>query len=62
MNTTASRNTKQVDSWPRKVTIGRGAFAQTVTVYRRKTPLCNFAYMVANYADGKRSFNGVARG
>ena len=42
--------------WPRKVTIGR----ESVTVYRRKTPLGNFSFMVANYADGKRRFDSYA--
>ncbi len=54
MKATASRKLKQDESWPRKVTIGR----ESVTVYRRKTPLGNFAYMVANWtrrgADGKK--------
>jgi len=54
MKPTASRTPKQDETtWPRKVTVGR----QAVTVYRRKTPLGNFAYMVANYADGKRRFD-----
>ncbi len=53
MKPTPSRKLKQGESWPRKVTIGR----ETVSVYRRKTPLGNFAYMVANYADGKRRFD-----
>jgi integrase len=60
MKTTASRNTNQVESWPHKVTVGRGASAQTVTVYRRKTPLGNFAYMVANYSGEKRRFDSYA--
>ncbi len=61
MNTTASHNTKQDEiKWPRAVTVGRGASAQTVTVYRRKTPLGNFSFMVANYADGKRRFDSYA--
>jgi len=56
MNATASRKPKQDESWPRKVTIGR----ESVTVYRRKTPLGNFSFMVANYADGKRRFDSYA--
>jgi len=31
-----------------------------VTVYRRKTPSGNFAFMVANYADGERRFDSYA--
>jgi len=50
MKTTSSRKAKQGESWPRKVQPGRAI----VTVYRRKTPSGNFAYMVANYADGNR--------
>jgi integrase len=53
MKATASRKPKQSESWPRKVTVGR----ESVTVYRRKTPLGNFSFMVANYADGKRRFD-----
>ncbi|MGA9874668.1 MAG: hypothetical protein WBQ21_02570, partial [Solirubrobacteraceae bacterium] len=30
---------------------------EIVKVYRRKTPAGNFAFMVANYADGKRRFD-----
>lgn len=43
-------------NWPRKVTVGR----ESVTIYRRKTPLGNFCFMVANYADGKRRFDSHA--
>jgi site-specific recombinase XerD len=50
MQTTLSRKAKQEESWPRKVQPGRAI----VTIYRRKTPSGNFAYMVANYADGER--------
>jgi integrase len=53
MKATPSRKPKQSESWPRKVTVGR----ESVTVYRRKTPLGNFSYMVANYAEGKRRFD-----
>ena len=56
MNTTPSRKPKQAETWPRKVTVGR----ESVSVYRRLTPLGNFAYMVANYADGKRRFDSYA--
>ena len=56
MNATPSRKPKQAETWPRKVTVGR----ESVSVYRRLTPLGNFAYMVANYADGKRRFDSYA--
>jgi len=56
MNATASRKLKQDESWPRKVTVGR----ESVTVYRRKTPLGNFAYMVANYSGEKRRFDSYS--
>lgn len=42
--------------WPRKVTLGRVA----VSVYRRTTPSGNHAYMVANYANGRRRFDSYA--
>lgn len=42
--------------WPRKVRLGR----VTVTVYRRLTPSGNPAFMVANYAGGKRRFDSYA--
>ena len=55
MKPTASRKPKQAEkeTWPRKVTVGR----ETVSVYRRKTPLGNFAFMVANYSGEKRRFD-----
>jgi integrase len=53
MKATASRKPKQSESWPRKVTVGR----ESVTVYRRKTPLGNFSFMVANYSGEKRRFD-----
>lgn len=53
MNDTASRTPKPAESWPRKVVVGR----ETVTVYRRKTPLGNFSFMVANYSGQKRRFD-----
>ena len=56
MKTTLSRNVNDADSWPREVQPGRAS----VRVYRRKTPQGNFAYMVANYADGKRRFDSHA--
>jgi integrase len=56
MKTTASRKPKQGESWPRKVTVGR----ESITVYRRKTPLGNFAFMVANYSGEKRRFDSYS--
>ena len=56
MKSNPSRNTKQDETWPRKVTIGR----VSVKVYRRKTPLGNFAFMVANYSGEKRRFDSHA--
>src|SRR5881397_3050468 len=53
MKARSSRNRKQ---WPRQVSLGR----VTVSVYRRQTPSGNYAYMVANYADGKRRFDSYA--
>src|SRR5436309_3114602 len=50
MKARSSRNRKQ---WPRQVSLGR----VTVSVYRRQTPSGNHAFMVANYADGKRRFD-----
>jgi integrase len=56
MKTTASRKPKQGESWPRKVTVGR----ESITVYRRKTPLGNYAFMVANYSGEKRRFDSYS--
>ncbi len=58
MKATASRKTKQAENnvWPREVPFGR----EIVRVYRRKTPLGNFAYMVANYSGEKRRFDSYA--
>ncbi len=56
MVTQASAGTKNRKGWPRKVSLGR----VTVTVYRRKTPSGNPAFMVANYAGGKRRFDSYA--
>jgi integrase len=56
MNTTTPKSPKQAETWPRKITVGR----ETVSVYRRKTPLGNFAFMVANTASGKRRFDSYA--
>jgi integrase len=53
MKSNPSRNIKQDETWPRKVTIGR----VSVKIYRRKTPLGNFAFMVANYSGEKRRFD-----
>jgi integrase len=53
MKATSSRISQQAETqnseWPREVQPGRAI----VRVYRRKTPAGNFAYMVANYADGE---------
>ena len=56
MKPNASRKTEQAESWPRKIQPGRAV----ITVYRRKTPTGNLAFMVANYADGKRRFDSYA--
>ena len=56
MKTTSSRKPKQGESWPRKVQPGRAI----VTVYRRKTPSGNDAFMLANYANGKRRFDAYS--
>ena len=54
---TQTRKAKQVEtSWPRKVQPGR----EVVNVYRRLTPSGNFAFMVANYAEGKRRFDAYS--
>ena len=53
MKPNASRKTEQAESWPRKVQPGRAV----VTIYRRKTPTGNLAFMVANYVGGKRRFD-----
>ncbi|MGO9202705.1 MAG: tyrosine-type recombinase/integrase [Limisphaerales bacterium] len=59
MNTTLSRKQKKAgrgQAWPRHVQPGRAI----VAVYRRQTPSGNPAFMVANYADGKRRFDSYA--
>jgi hypothetical protein len=56
MKTTHSSKTAKEEAWPRKVQPGRAI----INVYRRKTPQGNFAFMVANYADGKRRFDSYA--
>ena len=56
MNNTLSQKPKQDQSWPRKVTVGR----ETVTVYKRKTPLGNPAFMLANYSGVKRRFDSYS--
>jgi integrase len=50
MKTNQSRKRGQAKTWPKSVQPGRAV----VKVYRRKTPAGNFAFMVANYADGER--------
>jgi integrase len=44
-------------AWPRKVTVGR----VSVTVYRRKTPHGNWAFMLADYSEGPRRFRSYAK-
>ncbi len=57
MKVNQSPKVEQGESWPRKVQPGRSI----VTVYRRKTPSGNLAFMVANYADGdRRRFDSYA--
>jgi integrase len=57
MKATTTRKAKQADAYPREVQPGRAV----VRVYRRKTPSGNWAFMVANYADGeKRRFESYA--
>jgi integrase len=56
MKSNPSRNTKQDETWPKKVTIGR----VTVKVYRRQTPSGNPAFMVANYSGEKRRFDSYS--
>jgi site-specific recombinase XerD len=56
MKKAQSSKTSKTATWPRKVQPGRAI----VNVYRRKTPQGNFAFMVANYADGKRRFDCYA--
>jgi len=53
MKNAQAQKTEKAESWPRKVQPGRAI----VNVYRRTTPQGNFAFMVANYADGKRRFD-----
>lgn len=46
-----SKGAKKQATWPKRVgTFGR----KTVTIFRRKTPSGNWAYMVVHYADGNR--------
>ncbi len=56
MKNNPSRNTKQGETWPKKITIGR----VTVKVYRRQTPSGNLAFMVANYSGEKRRFDSYS--
>src|ERR1700677_2100131 len=57
MKTSQSRKRGQAQTWPMSVQPGRAI----VKVYRRKTPAGNFAFMVANYADGEsRRFDSYA--
>jgi integrase len=52
----SKQDRKQQPEWPKPVQPGRAI----VRVYRRQTPSGNFAFMVANYADGKRRFDSYA--
>lgn len=56
MKPTPAKKHKQDESWPRKATVGR----ETVTVYKRKTPLGNPAFMLANYSGVKRRFDSYS--
>jgi integrase len=56
MKNNPSRNTKQDETWPKKITVGR----VTVKVYRRQTPSGNHGFMVANYSGEKRRFDSHA--
>lgn len=52
----ARRGPGRPKAWPRAVEVGR----VSVNVYRRRTPSGNWAFMVANYAEGKRRFDSYA--
>src|SRR5471032_596065 len=56
MKNNPSRNTKQDETWPKKISVGR----VTVKVYRRQTPSGNPAFMVANYSGEKRRFDSYS--
>ncbi|MBI4662143.1 MAG: tyrosine-type recombinase/integrase [Verrucomicrobia bacterium] len=57
MKLPSSRNpAKAAAQWPRKIRLGR----VTVSIYKRQTPTGGAAFMVANYADGKRRFDCYA--
>jgi integrase len=56
MKAKRSRTNRNSEGWPRKIRHGR----ETVTVYRRQTPTGGIAFMVANYAEGKRRFDSYA--
>ena len=56
MKTPSSRNQPKATQWPRKIRLGR----VTVSIYKRQTPAGGTAFMVANYADGKRRFDCYA--
>ena len=59
MKTTLSRKPNQTQTWPRKCATGPGN-RQGLSP---KTPAGNFAYMVANYADGEqRRFDSYDNG
>ena len=50
------RKQSRSEDWPRKVRLGR----VSVSIYRRKTPSGGVAYMVSNYATGRRRFDCYA--
>jgi len=56
MKLPSSRNLSKAAQWPRKIRLGR----VTVSIYKRQTPTGGAAFMVANYADGKRRFDCYA--
>lgn len=51
-----SRKPAKTEQWPRKIRLGRVA----VSIYKRNTPAGGAAFMVANYAEGKRRFDCYA--
>ncbi len=52
----SKQDRKQQPDWPKPVQPGRAI----VRVYRRTTQAGHYAYMVANYVDGKRRFDSYA--
>lgn len=56
MKPPSSGNQPKTAQWPRKIRLGR----VTVSIYKRQTPTGGTAFMVANYANGKRRFDCYA--